>query len=128
MSTNELQHADPGAGDPKASGTLVAAVIGALAVIAIVIALEAFYVTAQEGERGRKVVAAVPEELIRVQAGQLEKLNGYRMVDAARGVVAVPIDRAVELTVRDQGRLPAAALPPASPPPASPSPEAAARK
>jgi hypothetical protein len=114
--------AENAAGDPKASGTLVAAAVGAVVVVIIVIALQALYYGAQEGERGRKVIAAVPEELVLLQATQLEKLTGYRKIDAAHGVVTVPIEHAMELTVRDQGRLPAASTPPAAAPAPAPAP------
>lgn len=98
--------------DPRASGTLVAAAVGSLAVLVIVVALQALFYNTQESERTRKVTAVVPEELTRLRATQLEQLNQYRWVDAGHGVVTVPIERAMELTVRDQGRLPQATLPP----------------
>jgi hypothetical protein len=100
--------AEGGSSDPKAPGTLAAAIVGALVVLAVIFALQAYFHTSEEAERERKIYAASPEELTRLRAEQLERMNAYRWVDPARGVVAVPIDRAMELTVRDQGRLPGA--------------------
>lgn len=101
--------------DPQASGTLVAVIIGAILVFASIVSMQAYYYTEQEAEMAKKVYQAVPEELTRVRTSQLEQLNSYRWVDASTGIVAIPIQRAMELVVRDQGKV---AVRPA-PPPAS---------
>jgi hypothetical protein len=111
MAQNEQTHPAPHdgqGGDPKAALTLVTVLVGAILVFAIIVALQAFFYRSEEAERAVKVYAVVPEELARLRAVQQEQLNTYRWVDAEHGVVALPIDRAMELTVRDQGRIPAA--------------------
>jgi len=93
--------------DPKAAITLVVAIIGALAILVLILALQAMFYSSQEAERGNKVNASDPADLSRLRAQQLEQLNGYRWIDPSKGLVAIPIDQAMELTVRDQGVLPA---------------------
>jgi hypothetical protein len=91
-------------GDPQTSSTLVVAVVGAILVFVIIVALQAFFYHSEETERAKKVYAVAPEELARLRATQQEQISTYRWVDRDRRIVAIPIDRAMELTVRDQGR------------------------
>jgi hypothetical protein len=89
--------------DPRATTTIVVLAFGSILVFVIILALQTLFFSAQEAERQVKTFGP-PEELSRLRAGQLERLNAYRWVDASKGVVAIPIDRAMELVVRDQGR------------------------
>jgi hypothetical protein len=109
MSQDESQN-----GDPKTSATLAAALVGAILIFVIIVALQAFFYRSEEAERAAKVYAVVPEELAKLKAGQQEQLNTYRWIDQGRGIVALPIDRAMELTVRDQGRTPSTAAAPST--------------
>jgi hypothetical protein len=102
-------------GDPQASSTLVVAVVGAILVFVIIVALQAFFYRADEAERVTKIYAAVPEELATLRAAQQEQLNTCRWVDRERRIAAIPIDQAMELTVRDQGRIPSPGSAPAIP-------------
>jgi len=83
--------------------TTVAAVVGSLVLVATVFWVEALYQRTVESERARKVVAQEPAELRTVQAGQLDQLRDYRWVDRTQGVVAVPIERAMDLVVQENG-------------------------
>ena len=94
---------EPREDDPKAPMTIVITVVGALLVFVIVIALQAFFYNSEEAERGRKVYSEAPEELARLRAQQLEGLRSYRWIDSQKGVVAIPVQRAMELIVREQG-------------------------
>jgi hypothetical protein len=102
-------------GDPQTSSTLVAALVGAILVFVIIVALQAFFYRSEEMERATKIYAVVPEELAKARATQQEQLNTYRWVDRDRRIVAIPIDRAMELTARDQGRNPSVGAAPAIP-------------
>jgi hypothetical protein len=106
--------------DPRAPTTLVVAIVGAVLVFAIIVALQAFFYRSEEAERSIKYYAQAPEELARLRAQEQEQLNSYHWVDPARGVVSIPIDRAMELVVRDQGRNPSAAGPASTPSDARP--------
>lgn len=88
-------------GDPSALPTVVLGIVGAVLVLIIVIALETLYYGAQQGEDRRKFVNQPSAELQSLQAEQQEQLNGYRWVDQAKGTVAIPIDRAMQLAARD---------------------------
>jgi hypothetical protein len=93
-------------GEPNTTLTAVLGVVFALALFALVVFLQAFFYRQEAEENVRKVVAVAPEDLARLKAQQLETLHGYRYVDARAGVVAIPIDRAMELVVRDGGKSP----------------------
>jgi len=87
--------------DPKTGPTVVAAAIGTFVLVATVLWLEALYHGTVEAERKRKVVAQVPVELRTVEAAQLDQLREYRWVDRERGIVTIPIERAMELVIAE---------------------------
>jgi hypothetical protein len=95
-----------GNGDPKASATVVIGVVGALVLVLVIIGLQALYYRTEQAEVVRKVESAAPEEWSRVRAEQEARLHSYRWVDREQGVVAIPIERAMELLVRGEGLLP----------------------
>ncbi len=90
--------------DPQTGPTIVAAAVGTLVLLASVFWIEALYRGTVEAERNRKVVAQVPAELKSVQASQLDQLHGYRWVDRTQGVVAIPVERAMELVIAENRR------------------------
>ena len=83
---------------------LAVGLIGSILLVVVVVALEALFGHVAQAEAQRKVVNVGNNELRGYRAEQLGKLNGYRVVDPAQGVVAIPIDRAMELTVSDARR------------------------
>ncbi len=86
--------------DPAAGSTVFVGVVGTLIVVAIVIALEAVWYVAQRGEDvvKRENQAYTPRvELERAQQGWLEEYGQ----DAETGAVKIPIDVAMEATVRE---------------------------
>ena len=82
--------------------TVVVGLVGAILVFVLVVALQALFQRVERGELERKVVAAPAQELEALRAEQLEALSEYRYVDRAKGIVAIPIERAMELEVRDR--------------------------
>jgi hypothetical protein len=86
--------------DPSTIPIVVIGLVGALLVLLMVIVLETLYYAAQRQEEYRKMVAPPAEELSHLRADQQERLNSYRWVDQAKGVVAIPIERAMELETR----------------------------
>jgi hypothetical protein len=98
--------------DPRAPMTAVVAITGAILVFVIVVALQAWFYAAEESEIREKVVNRPPEELSRLRTEQVEQITTYRWIDSGKGVAAIPIDRAMELTIRERGRLPIPASPP----------------
>lgn len=87
--------------DPDAPMTLVIGIAGALLLFALVVSLQALYGAAERSEFRRKVVEEKPIELQSSRASQLEKLAAYRLVDPVGGVVAIPIERAMDLVVEE---------------------------
>ena len=79
-----------------------------------IVFLQAYFARAERGEYQRTVVSQRSEELATVQAAQEAQLHGYRWVDRARGIAAIPIDRAMVLVARE---LPARDEEPAAPGP-----------
>lgn len=91
-------------------------IVAAILLFAAIVFLQAYFARAERGEYERKVVSQRSEELATVQAAQESQLSGYRWMDRARGIAAIPIDRAMALVARElpaRGEMPPAASPPA---------------
>ena len=89
--------------DTRPGSIVAVGLIGSILLVVVVVALEALFGHVAQAEARRKVVEVGNTELRGYTAEQLEKLHGYRVVDPAQGAVAIPIERAMELTVRDAG-------------------------
>jgi len=100
-----------GSGDPNTQNTVLIGILAAITLFVVVVMLQALFYRVERGETRRKVETAVPEELARLRAAQLEQLNSYRWVDQTAGVTAIPIDLAIRLVVQEQGRGPGAGQP-----------------
>ena len=85
--------------DPDATITGLIAILFAVLTVAIVLALQGYFEYVQDAEFRSKVVEARPAELQQVREEGRAMLQGYRWVDRGNGVVAIPIERAMELTV-----------------------------
>ena len=108
MTTREGAHDEPvpaGGTEPNTSLTAVVGVVSAILLFAIVVTLQAFFYRSERAEDQRKVVAVAPEELSQLRAQQEELLHTYKWVDAAKGVVAIPIEQAMEIVVREGGNV-----------------------
>jgi hypothetical protein len=90
--------------DPNAWPTAVFGIIGACLVFVMTVGLQALFYVEQRHEIDRKVTNQAPEAVTRLAAEQQEKLHSYRWVDARAGIAAIPIDRAMELTIREIAR------------------------
>ena len=55
----------------------------------------------REQEIRLEAVVAAQEDLGQIVAAQQNQLNGYRVVDREKNVVAIPIDRAMDLIARE---------------------------
>jgi len=91
----------PDHSDPRSAPTVLVGTVGLVLLAVIVLLLEVLHHRTTQAETYRKVVAEQPQELRQVQAQQLEQLNGYRWVDQGRGVVAIPLERAIDLLVEE---------------------------
>ncbi len=97
-------------GDPHAAPTAIVGTVFSLLFIFIVILLHAYYGRVNAREVQRKVIDEPAVDVSRAKAEQLQKIGEYRLIDAENGVVAIPIERAMELIVAERGtaRAPAA--------------------
>ena len=100
---DELQSVGLDESDPRSSTTLIVGAVGIVLLVVVVILLEVLFYDTAETEYQRKVVAEPPQQLRLLQAEQRERLNSYHWVDRENGVVAIPIERAMELVVRESG-------------------------
>ncbi len=104
MSEERIKITGESADDPISSTTMLVGVAGAILLLVIGVLLQALYLGAVERERQRKVLAQPPAELIEVLSEQQDTLESYRWVDKQQGIAAIPIDRAMELVIRDYQR------------------------
>ncbi len=85
----------------KAGLIFTVGIIGALLLILILLLAQVMFYHAQRWEERGKVEQARWEQLVSLTARQEALLQGYRVVDAREGVVAIPIDRAMDLVVKE---------------------------
>ena len=84
--------------------TPMVAVVGVFAVVlllVIVVGLQVLYATMTQAELARKDSPIASPALADYVSQQRERLDGYRWVDQTKGVVAIPIDKAMDLVVRE---------------------------
>ncbi len=90
--------------DPDARPVVLWGILGSLVVVAIVIVLTALVFKTEQKLVERRVYAVKYDEGQAELARQQAALHSYRWVDKNKGIVAIPIDRAIELTVREFNR------------------------
>jgi hypothetical protein len=115
--------------DVKTFTVALVGFVGAIVLVAIVFLLQVVYYRMAADQFKQKDLERPLTELQGALSAQQAKLTQYRWVDQAKGVVAIPIDRAMDLVVREMapGPVPQAQHgiarpnPPADqPPPGSP--------
>lgn len=85
------------------------AVIGAVSVLLIliiVIGVEAWFLSEQNAEIARKFDNTPVTWLQELKTEQQAKLETTRWVDRGKGIVQIPIEEAMKLIVKDDGKLP----------------------
>jgi hypothetical protein len=87
--------------DLNVTWTAIAGLVGAILTFAFIVAIQIVYQRAERAQYQQKVVAEAPEQLVELRSEQLAKINSYRLVDEKKGIVAVPIDEAMQAFVRD---------------------------
>ena len=97
---------DPAESDPRSAPTVLVGTVGLVLLAVILLLLEVLYQRTSQAEIERKVVDEQPQELRQLEARQLEQLGGYAWVDRERGIVKVPLERAMELVIDEAGREP----------------------
>lgn len=87
--------------DIKTSTVALVGFLGAIVLVAILFLLQVIYYHVAAVQFEEKDVDPPILELQNSLNAQQAQLAGYRWVDQAKGVVAIPIDRAMELVVRE---------------------------
>lgn len=87
--------------DPDALTTTTVAIVGTLLVIIAVVFVQGLYESESGAEFGRKVVDEAPAELRSLRAAQRTRLNETGWIDKENGIVAIPIEKAMELLASD---------------------------
>ena len=77
--------------------------VGTVILILIVLGLQVMFYSMTDAEKARKDSPIASPALVAELTRQREKLDGYRWVDEKKGVVAIPIARAMDLVVREKG-------------------------
>ncbi len=85
--------------DPDAPITAIVAILLAVVTLASVVALQGYFGYIQDAEFRSKVEGVQPLELQQAREEGQALLERYRWVDQDNGVVAIPIERAMELAV-----------------------------
>ena len=116
MSDHEHHASHVEEADPDATMTFTVIVVGTILLAVIVVFIQGLYERANRAEFERKVVRETPAELHGLRVQQLTRLNAMAWVDKKNGIVAVPIDKAIDLLLAD----PDPAAPVALPAPSAP--------
>jgi hypothetical protein len=103
--------------DPDTVSTVLIGLIGTVLLIAAVALLQGLFNNVERKELRKKVVETTPQELQNLRIKQIGQLRATAWVDQAGGVVSIPVERAMEMVVRDPA---AAAVPPPAPPKVAP--------
>ena len=82
-------------------GIVLNVTVFALVTVIVVISLQIVYFVASEQQFRRKVVEVPAAEVEALNRKQSEELRGYRWIDRERGIVSIPIDRAIALVARE---------------------------
>ncbi len=89
--------------DPDTGRTIAWGIVGAVFVFVLIVALQAAFYAARETEVRSKTYTVVPEDLNRLVNEPTEELMSYGWADPEARIARVPIERAMELIVREQG-------------------------
>ena len=80
---------------------ITAGVLLVVLVYVLILLVQGWFYHAQTDEHVRKVIEPRNEQLAAAVAAQQEPLQGYRLINEAEGTVGIPIERAMELVVRE---------------------------
>lgn len=97
---NDSKRTEAGGADPNTPSVVLVGVVGAIMVFVVIVALQALFYNTETQTIGR-INEGDPQLLGRLRAEQLEAVSSYAWKDRDKGVAVIPIDRAMELTVRD---------------------------
>jgi len=75
-----------------------------IALVAIILGLQAYVDSVKQQEIFVKVLQPVSQDLQALHAREDTELNGYQYIDRDKGIVRLPIRRAMELLERERAK------------------------
>ncbi len=90
--------------DPNVPLSAVVGLVGAVLLFVVIVGLQALFYSMQRKEMAKKVTSQPYQALQQLDADQLERLNSYGWVNQAKGVVHIPIDRAMEMVASERSK------------------------
>jgi hypothetical protein len=131
-------HADVGYDHAEPSGRplFLLTAIAAITVVVLIAGVTVFFNYVEEDAVHDKILVPQADNLVSLHAREDKQLYTYQFIDRAKGAVQLPIDRAMELVIKESGEgklpFPQKATPvvpdAATAPPAAPAPNAAPAK
>jgi len=86
-------------GDPDVAGVITVGIVTVILLLAVMVFALVLFQNAQVLEDERKLLNVRSPELVDEQTRQLAQISQYRYVSEAEGIVAIPIDRAIDLFI-----------------------------
>lgn len=96
--THENHTEEVGGGDPNTPTLVLVGIVGAILTFVAIVGVQALFYNA-ENQASRIINADDSSLASRLRAEQLETINTYRWKDREKGIVTIPIDRAMDLVV-----------------------------
>lgn len=90
--------------DPNVSPTAYVTVLLVVLLVGTVYALQGYFGRVQKEEEAEKIFTQTSEELARVRSDQMQRISRTEWVDRDAGIVAIPVDRAMELVAAELAR------------------------
>lgn len=87
--------------EPNSGGLLVFILITVVIIAAVVIGVSGFYSVVAEHQEEEVINARPSEELAALHAREDQQLTTYGYINKEKGLVQIPIDRAMELVARE---------------------------
>src|SRR5260370_10097412 len=105
MREHETRHADPREGfnrdEPKTKSIAILAVVSVIRLIAVIVGVSAYFEYIYQDAVFEKVLSAPGEQLKELRAREDAQLTKYSYADKEKGVVRIPVDRAMELFAQE---------------------------
>jgi hypothetical protein len=90
--------------DASSRGIAIGMVIGVIVIVISIIGVREFYITTREQIRQENVLSRMDPRLRELQNRETRILTSYEWVDSTKGIVRIPVERAMELMVEEAYR------------------------
>ena len=88
----------------RASPIVIVGIVGCVLVFVIIVALSALFIHVENEEIAKKTAGQAPSDLRLAENEQQVILTEYRWIDKEKGIVRIPIDRAIDLMLQEAGK------------------------